>query len=229
MSTRIVNLRMEGGPWIHSVTDDTESFLWVIVFICMYYCGPGRERRQELESEDTEHYKVMHEIFYSDIKDLGRAKGKLMKTPKLFKEMILDRFHPYFDPLKGLVQKWYNIQRRLYALKRFDSDEEDHIHTYIQGLLDEALEEITRNPPKEEHPGTAKIREQRKKLLEERQALLRNVVPDQAQQPTSTNRKLGTLDADEDSEPARKKLRLSGSQEEGDVANEGGPAIQQEC
>jgi hypothetical protein len=224
MSARIANLRLDRGPWIHRVGDDTESFLWLIAFICMYYRGPGRECREELESEDTELYKVMHEIFFDDLKGLRRAKNKLMTTPKLFKEMALDRFHPYFDPLKGMVQKWYNIQRRLYALQRFKSDEEDHIHTYVQGLLDEAIEEIKRNPPEEEHPGTTKIRERRKKLLEEQQALLR-VVPDQAHQP-SGDRKLGTLDADEDSEPAKKKLRLSGSQEEGDA--NGGPAIQQE-
>ena len=224
----MANLRLDRGPWTHRVGDDTESFLWLVVFICMYYRGPGRERREELESEDTEFYKVMHEIFFDDLKDLGRAKHKLMTNPKRFKEMTLDRFHPYFDPLKGMVQKWYNIQRRLYAaLERFNSNEEDHIHTYIQGLLDEAIEAIKRNPPEEEHPGTAKIRERRKKLLEEYQMLLRNVVPDQAHPPTS-NRELGRLDADEDSEPVRKKVRLSGSQEEGD-ANEGGPAIQQEC
>ncbi len=140
LSARIANLPLGGGPWIHRVGDDTESFIWLVVFICMYYYGPGRECRQELESEDTELYRVRHENFFSDLKDLCRAKDNLMKTPKLFKEMTIDRFHPYFDPLKGMVQKWYNIQRRLYAtLERFNSDEEDHIHTYIQGLLDEQL------------------------------------------------------------------------------------------
>jgi len=211
------------------VTDDTESLLWVIIFICIYYRGPGRERRQELESEDTELHKAVHKIFNGDLNDMRWVKDNLMRIPELFKEDVLDRFHPYFDPLKGMVQKWYGIQRRLYAHSvdyRFDTDEGDHIHTYIKGLLDETIEEVKRNPSAEEHPGTAKVRERRKKQLEDWQTLLRNLVPDQAHQ---RNRKLGTLNANEDSEPPRKKLRLSDSQENGkEGANEERLVIQQE-
>lgn len=216
-------------PWRHRVSDDTESLLWVIIFICISYRGPGRERRQELESEDTELHRAVHSIFYSDLKDMRQVKNNLMRNPERFKENVLDRFHPYFDPLKGMVQKWYGIQRRLYAQPLdnwFDTDEWDHIHTYIKGLLDETIEEVNRNPPPEEHPGTAKVRERRKKQLEEWQTLLRNLVPDLAHQ---RNRKLGALDAEEDSEPPRKKLRLSGLQKEGANEEERLAIQQEEC
>jgi len=227
MSAHVANWRprqRKRSPWRHRVTDDTESLLWVIIFICIYYRGPGRERRQELESKDTELHKTVHKIFNSDVKDMGWAKDSLMRVPELFKEYILDRFHPYFDPLKGMVRKWYGVQRRLYA-RSVNTDEGDHIHTYIKGLLDETIEEVKKNPPAEEHPGTAKIRERRKKQIEDWQTLLRNPGPDQVHQ---RNRKLGALDADEDSEPARKKLRVSDSQEE-DANEEERLAIQQIC
>ena len=205
MSAHVVNWwpsRWKEPIWQPSVTDDMESFLWVVVFICMHYRGPGGELRQELDSEDTKLYKALRQIFNGDFKRVAYWRRELMKDRKLFEKEILGNFSPYFDPLKGMVEKWYKIQNRIYTWKS-KTKEGDHIHAYIKAILDETIEEVKRNPPVEEQHA----QERRKKKLEELQAAVRDLVPNQARQ---TNRKLGTdFDVDEDSEPPRKKLRSS--------------------
>ncbi|KAF8874510.1 hypothetical protein CPB84DRAFT_1752941 [Gymnopilus junonius] len=97
----------------HHAVHDLESFFWVLVYICLTCNGPGGKRREELQ-----------EIF---------------KCPKDFKMYLLDRFHPYFDPLKEMVSEWFSLLQLAF---RYCSFEYANIHELATEVIERAIDQI---------------------------------------------------------------------------------------
>jgi hypothetical protein len=88
-------------PYIHQPHHDLESILYVILYICTYFKGPGVMRTAtdfpELRSVPLER------CFRNDgIRDIGRCKIALMST---FKTSILPKFTPYWADFTPFVQR----------------------------------------------------------------------------------------------------------------------------
>ncbi|KAG6857919.1 hypothetical protein C0995_004140, partial [Termitomyces sp. Mi166 len=103
-------------PFVHQAIHDLESFLWVLVRICMSRKGPGISmgREKELDFNKPGFYDpaLSHALvsYFDGTEDvLKESKTTLMQSPELFENNIVNNFHPYFEPFKPLVRQWWNI------------------------------------------------------------------------------------------------------------------------
>ncbi|KAG6907584.1 hypothetical protein DXG01_008341 [Tephrocybe rancida] len=147
-------------PFVHEVIHDMESFLWVLVHICMTRNGPGiGMRRPELdknsESFSLDLQDAIVSYFDGGETKLIDTKSYLLRIPETFESAIIAHFDPYFEPLKELVRKWWDI---LILGYRYRADEYYNIHSHIIRIIDEALGTIL-GPSTED---TAKELERRK-------------------------------------------------------------------
>ncbi|KAF8870871.1 hypothetical protein CPB85DRAFT_1445878 [Mucidula mucida] len=81
---------------------DIESFLWILVHICLTRSGPSGARRAELTEHGNVLRKVVYRVFNSDNATLALNKHRLFAIPSDFEKDIIGNFHPYFHPLKPL-------------------------------------------------------------------------------------------------------------------------------
>ncbi|KAG6848401.1 hypothetical protein H0H93_000496 [Arthromyces matolae] len=163
---------VEMPSFAHEAIHDLESFLWVLVRICLTRQGPGiNAYRDELIEESPKYAPdiaaTVQKYFQTeDSSALSHAKASVMKRPMEF-ENIINHFHPYFNPLKDLVLS------RLYS-EFFD------IHECILGLLKNirpSLKDLTEND-------AAREIDRRKKLEQKR---LATFSPKRAETPSSSS------------------------------------------
>jgi len=100
----------------HTAIHDMESFLWVLLYICLTRCGPGGYRRKELSNgwplntmEDKRLASVVSRLFGGDRPTLRVNKNLLFDQQEDLELYILPSIHPYFEPLKPLILNWWNI------------------------------------------------------------------------------------------------------------------------
>jgi len=88
-------------PFIHQPRHDLESILYVILYICTYFKGPGIMRTA---TDFPEFRSVpLERCFRHDgIRDIGRCKIGLMST---FKTSLLPKFTPYWADFTPFVQQ----------------------------------------------------------------------------------------------------------------------------
>ncbi|KAI0653800.1 hypothetical protein C8Q70DRAFT_937459 [Cubamyces menziesii] len=131
---------------VHDAIHDMESFFWVLLFFCITRGGPGGGRRKELEGElDTvpaqvrdevqQIRRINHCLFGGDMETIACNKAELFLHPEDFEEHILPYVHPYFEPLKLMLRRWWDLLVLAYA---FEGYEYHNIHALVIEILDEA-------------------------------------------------------------------------------------------
>ncbi|KAF8344955.1 hypothetical protein F5887DRAFT_236522 [Amanita rubescens] len=133
----------------HNVIHDMESFFWVLVYICLTRNGPGGKRRTELTSPKpggrSALYNTIQKVFENvNLSDLALQRQNLVMDLLLFKQDILNHFHPYFGPLEPMMEKWYTLLQRA---RHHHSIEYDHIHIHVEAILDEAIMNLQPDDP----------------------------------------------------------------------------------
>ncbi|KAG5640244.1 hypothetical protein DXG03_009699 [Asterophora parasitica] len=146
------NVMQSKQPFIHTSVHDVESFLWVLVHICLTRRGPGMKMgRHELDPnhKDYDHNgplcKIVTQCFDGDEGTINATKEAFYVDFDLFKLKILDHFHPYFAPLKSLVRQWWETLVHAY---KFRANEYYHIHDHILRLLKAAISDLNKDPTK---------------------------------------------------------------------------------
>ncbi|KAJ8462901.1 hypothetical protein ONZ51_g10607 [Trametes cubensis] len=131
---------------VHDAIHDMESFFWVLLFFCITRGGPGGGRRKELEGElDTvpaqvrdevqQIRRINHCLFGGDMETIACNKAELFLHPEDFQEHVLPYVHPYFEPLKLMLRRWWDLLVLAYA---FEGYEYHNIHALVIEILDEA-------------------------------------------------------------------------------------------
>ncbi|KAG5643651.1 hypothetical protein DXG03_000531 [Asterophora parasitica] len=171
-------------PWCHNAIHDIESFLWVLVYICMTRKGPGRDQRRDELNRDHEHYapdgevaQAYHRFFYprdshEEIKVLYKAKRDVLffqTSPATVQEEIFPHLHPYFKELEPMLLQWFQT---LHVAYEFHGNEYFHIHAHIIRIIENALTKI----PVPLVPEEATVRELRRRR-EHRQRTLDTFKP----------------------------------------------------
>ncbi|KAG6815017.1 hypothetical protein H0H93_011283, partial [Arthromyces matolae] len=135
----------EAPPFAHQAIHDLESFLWVLVRICLTRKGAGVDMYRDELKEDAKEYDpelaaVLEQYFGTrSPPSLQIKKMFLMHQPTKF-DVVINHFHPYFNPLKGLVRQWWHILILGYKYRAYEFF---NIHQCIVRLLDDALKDST--------------------------------------------------------------------------------------
>jgi hypothetical protein len=151
----------------HDAIHDLESFFWVLIHICITRQGPGGVRREELEQKNelNEAYnglrRVIYHLFDSEMATMAANKARLFTHSLELEPYILDNFHPYFQPLKEVVKKWFHL---LILAHKFHAYEYHNIHDMVLEILDCALKSA---PPEDiSAEATLKVLDERKTNIE---------------------------------------------------------------
>ncbi|KAF8918249.1 hypothetical protein CPB85DRAFT_1558476 [Mucidula mucida] len=118
---------------------DIESFLWILVHICLTRSGPSGARRAELTEHGNVLRKVVYRVFNSDNATLALNKHRLFAIPSDFEKDIIGNFHPYFHPLKPLVREWLGLLRLAYTHRELY--EYHTLHRRVIAMLEKAVEQ----------------------------------------------------------------------------------------
>ncbi|KAG6886785.1 hypothetical protein C0995_004755, partial [Termitomyces sp. Mi166 len=160
----------QAPKFMHEAIHDVESLLWVLVYLCLTRKGPGAEmRREELDKESPSHEglrKIVDDLFESDNSEtLKEAKISRHERSQLFGEEVVAYFHPYFEPLKPYVLKWWNT---LILGYRFRGEEFYNIHDYILRILNEAIDKIGNSATEDGEDTLAQVEIARRKEHKEK-------------------------------------------------------------
>jgi hypothetical protein len=99
----------------HTAIHDMESLFWVVIYIVLSHKGPGGSLRDELchgqpKKESTPYIRnLIYFLFDGPSEILRKNKEMLFNKPTDFAEFILPHIHPYFDPLKPMLEEWWRI------------------------------------------------------------------------------------------------------------------------
>ncbi|TFK53542.1 hypothetical protein OE88DRAFT_1255659 [Heliocybe sulcata] len=97
------DLLMGAGLVPHDPQWDLESFLYILIWICVLYSAP-ENRRRKVDFGDT----LMAAWTAGNFFTIGSYKSYHMYSPAGF-QRILNDFDPYFEDLKSCVFKWRNL------------------------------------------------------------------------------------------------------------------------
>ncbi|KAG6859003.1 hypothetical protein C0995_011338 [Termitomyces sp. Mi166 len=129
--------------FVHQAIHDLESFLWVLVRICMSRKGPGigmgREKELDINKPGFYNPALSHALvsYFDGTEDvLKESKAKLLRSTERFENDIVKNFDPYFEPFKPLVRQWWNIIILGYMYR---AHEFYNIHHHILRIIDDAL------------------------------------------------------------------------------------------
>ncbi|KAJ6511329.1 hypothetical protein C8R47DRAFT_1094689 [Mycena vitilis] len=92
----------------HEPCHDLESFLYVLIWICVHYAGPGDVERQNF---DVRNSPMSGWVVGNEYLNIGNAKDSALRHPKHWVPQVLNCFAPYFEPLKPCASAW----RQLYV------------------------------------------------------------------------------------------------------------------
>lgn len=134
----------------HDAVHDMESFLWVLVEICLTRKGPGLGmRRDELkpgESMQSSLADCVHKLFDADVGILSDVKSELLENPDGMDDNIVPLFHPYFEQLKPMVLQWWHT---LWLAYRYRAIEYLHIHNHVIDILEETISKLSHDDDSE--------------------------------------------------------------------------------
>ncbi|KAJ6612801.1 hypothetical protein B0H10DRAFT_1881741 [Mycena sp. CBHHK59/15] len=91
---------------VHEPRHDLESFMYVLIWICLHYAGPCDVERQN--------FTILDSVFAAwvtgtDYRAIGVAKGYVIEKTKRWESEVLPTFAPYFEPLKPFVSAWRQL------------------------------------------------------------------------------------------------------------------------
>ncbi|TRM60819.1 hypothetical protein BD626DRAFT_366701, partial [Schizophyllum amplum] len=97
-----------GDKIAHEPRHDLESFLYVLIVVCVCHSGPNRQYRQDFDLRKSRIGRWMELDEY--MSDIGSAKEAVMCLPKdglpdEFQAFIDELFDPYFEDLKPCVHE----------------------------------------------------------------------------------------------------------------------------
>ncbi|KAI9065058.1 hypothetical protein FKP32DRAFT_1602608 [Trametes sanguinea] len=135
---------------IHDAIHDMESFFWVLLYLCMTCSGPGGVRREELvgeldaeldadSAEVLELRTIVYCFFDGSLERIARNKKRAFENHQSFEPLVLRHVHPYFEPLKPLLRRWWELLLLAYE---FEGYEYHSIHALVIELLERALKEL---------------------------------------------------------------------------------------
>ncbi|KAF5376682.1 hypothetical protein D9615_007847 [Tricholomella constricta] len=160
----------------HNSVHDMESFLWVLIYLCLTRSGPGIGMLREEQNPSHENYASRGELAkailkYFDAKELHFADSKrlLFSNPKrVFETTIIRLFHPYFEPLKPLVRQWWATLKLAY---KHHGNEYYHIHAHILRLLEATLSDLQKHTDLGQEAATTRELERRESRSERLHAM----------------------------------------------------------
>jgi hypothetical protein len=122
---------------------DMESFMWVLIYLCLTRKGPGGERRDELcfdatVDDTTERAQTIVYCFFDSARSRISWPGArlgFLQTPGDMEEYVTSQFHPYFEALKPLVSEWWRILQRSYRFSEFTT-----IHDLFLAAIEKAIQ-----------------------------------------------------------------------------------------
>ena len=99
MSTNIL-LNYKKGGTMHTTSDDLESVVYILIWMCILYAGPGTLRKDKHVSNTVlkPWVTVANNL---DAVNLGAIKTTLKSDPNI----VTDEFTPFFKPLCPIVDK----------------------------------------------------------------------------------------------------------------------------
>ncbi|TRM59825.1 hypothetical protein BD626DRAFT_143997 [Schizophyllum amplum] len=136
---------------LHDAIHDTESFFWVLLYLCITRSGPGGDRRKDLSSdiaeipdatkrESTEHMRrVVHCLFDGDTGTLAYNKKRLFEEGDTFETDVLIHIHPYFEPLRRTLLQWWELLLLAYEFQGYEYHD---IHNRVIALLEQTLRRL---------------------------------------------------------------------------------------
>ena len=130
----------------HSFHHDLESILWVLLWICLYQCGPGAHRPALTDRHDKLHkYLVEHarQLFEEpDLDQLACNKEMVILYSMRF-ERYISLVDDFYVPLTPLLRKLWTILNTGYTTGHFDFDSTmDQFAT----AFDEAEQDLKQSP-----------------------------------------------------------------------------------
>ncbi|KAF9460294.1 hypothetical protein BDZ94DRAFT_1311668 [Collybia nuda] len=137
---------------VHGAVHDLEAFFWVIASLCITRCGTGGKCCEELKPgtlptpETRQLSLISHCFFYTENTTALINNKKKLFTKDEFVEYVLPHVHPYFEPLKPLLVKWWKILRIAHRFPAFET-----IHDWFLDALRETISILEQLPP-ETHP-----------------------------------------------------------------------------
>lgn len=100
----------------HDAIHDLESLFWIITYICLTRGGSGGHWRQELQADYTpqspeeSHLRNIHTSLFAQLDPAALASFKAtMFVRDQYGRQVSTYFHPYFAPLKPLMDRWWQI------------------------------------------------------------------------------------------------------------------------
>ncbi|PFH46593.1 hypothetical protein AMATHDRAFT_7634 [Amanita thiersii Skay4041] len=147
MSTGVLKGR---GP--HTAADDLESFFYVLIFICLEYSGPGRQRIWDDARDmpwDIYHTYLNHWLLGEDLSRLAGGKACSLISESSFRADVLNEFPRYFQ---GLSPCLINLWEALFCSR------EAITHDIFMKILGESQEQdFDENVPDDSPPNPTQI------------------------------------------------------------------------
>ncbi|KAK7019871.1 hypothetical protein R3P38DRAFT_2535963 [Favolaschia claudopus] len=129
MATEVLR---RGDEVQHQPDHDLESFLYVLIWICVHYAGPKGVVRQNF---NIYHSPLEPWVNGTSYKTIGMAKWCSMVNDDAWEE-VLSCFAPYFEPLKTCATAW----RKLFSDKQLNYEEVFQVlQTAIDSLDDSEI------------------------------------------------------------------------------------------
>jgi hypothetical protein len=162
--------------WFHDAVHDMESLFWVLMYICLTRRGPGagmwrEELLQDAPNEDEELEKLLNLNF--DNKDqhiILTNKSDLFNPSEMLMKGAIEKFHPYFGPLKSMMLQWWSV-----LVIALDERKMEYftIHDQILSILDNVISNLP--PESDEYVSfTKQEMERRETVRNERLRLFRS-------------------------------------------------------
>ncbi|KAG6810393.1 hypothetical protein H0H93_015010, partial [Arthromyces matolae] len=137
----------EKPPFSHQAIHDLESFLWVLVRLCLTRSGPGMGMQREfvLDQRSAQYDQglidVVQKCFNGTEEEIKNYKRSFLSETNsaLFEKNVVAHFHPYFEPLKPYVLKWWSILMLGYKYRGYEFY---NIHSHIKSLLKQAIAKV---------------------------------------------------------------------------------------
>jgi hypothetical protein len=124
-----------------------EALFWSKVSMCLMRQGPNGKRREELlpETKETPNIIKLRHIYYclfssENPTELAHNKKKLF-IENDYEEHVVPHFHPYFEPLKPLLLRWWKILRIAHQFPIFEA-----VHDWIQDALSDSIQALKDHP-----------------------------------------------------------------------------------
>ncbi|KNZ71924.1 hypothetical protein J132_05198 [Termitomyces sp. J132] len=150
----------EDRPFVHEAIHDVESLLWVLVRFCLTRKGPGinMRREDELDKQSPSYNRELRDtvvaLFEGSDEVLKKKKSSLHGDWESFEGEVVAHFHPYFEPLKPYVRRWWTT---LILGYKYRAEEFYNIHDHIIRILDEAIKEIGKTLTEDDEATKAEI------------------------------------------------------------------------